>query len=276
MAAVGEESGVDQSEFEPVCGDAWRENVPEDLQEIGSRAIETLTERVRHALAFLQDGAEAVAAERRWSEAGYRKLATHGKKEEKTRAFCTWEHNIAELERVPECVSVMRLPCDVEHVKKMIDERWEMRPKWDFNCAASVKGRQFNPLCSVFQNRFKSRLLFSKRVTCGFMLWRKLKNGGWFLTSAGLPHNHSLAGEPVGQGLTPMTLNVGGYHIVPGVGEHAGTCRVVVLLHVDPGGTLSFLSKRAYIMSLGNNFTRAIYLWRRWVLEDWTSTKDSS
>ena len=97
MAAVGEESGVDQSEFEPVCGDAWRENVPEDLQEIGSRAIETLTERVRHALAFLPDGAEAVAAERRWSEAGYRKLATHGKKEEKTRAFCTWEHNIAEL-----------------------------------------------------------------------------------------------------------------------------------------------------------------------------------
>ena len=167
MAAVGEESGVDQSEFEPVCGDAWRENVPEDLQEIGSRAIETLTERVRHALAFLPDGAEAVAAERRWSEAGYRKLATHGKKEEKTRAFCTWEHNIAELERVPECVSVVRLPCDVEHVKKMIDERWEMRPKWDFNCAASVKGRQFNPLCSVFQNRFKSRLLFSKRVTCG-------------------------------------------------------------------------------------------------------------
>jgi hypothetical protein len=49
-----------------------------------------------------------------------------------------------------------------------------------------------------------------------------------------------------------------------------------VLLHVDPNGTLSFLSKRAYIMSLGNNFTRAIYLWRRWVLEDWTSTKDSS
>ena len=67
-----------------------------------------------------------------------------------------------------------------------------------------------------------------------------------------------------------MTLNVGGYYIEPGEGDHVGSCKVVVLLHVDLGGSLSKMNKLAYILSLGKNFTKAIFLWARWVKQEWT------
>ena len=56
------------------------------------------------------------------------------------------------------------------------------------------------------------------------------------------------------RGTTATTLNVGGYYIEPGEGDHVGTCKVVVLLHVNLGGSLSKMNKLAYILSLGKNF----------------------
>ena len=67
-----------------------------------------------------------------------------------------------------------------------------------------------------------------------------------------------------------MTLNVGGYYIEPGEGDNVGTCKVVVLLHVGLGGSLSKMNRLAYILSLGKNFTKAIFLWARWVKQEWT------
>jgi hypothetical protein len=43
-----------------------------------------------------------------------------------------------------------------------------------------------------------------------------------------------------------------------------------VLLHVGLGGSLSKMNKLAYILSLGKNFTKAIFLWARWVKQEWT------
>ena len=115
---------ADGDGFEPVSADAWRKNVPDDLQEIMARARGRMVERVRHALTHLPEGKPLPRGESRWRSAGYRKLKTYGKNEDTTRAFCTWEHNADGFKDVPEAVSVLRLPCSVEHVREICC-RWE-------------------------------------------------------------------------------------------------------------------------------------------------------
>ena len=259
---------ADGNGFEPASADAWRENVPDDLQEIMARARGRLVEHIRHALTDLPQGKPRPRGESRWSSAGYRKLKTYGKNEDTTRAFCTWEHNADGFKDVPEAVSVLRLPCSVEHVREICC-RWELRPSWDANCERASRGQEFNPLCGLFENVFKSRLMFSKRCTRGITAWDELKNGGWLMWTAAIPHEHSLVGA-LEHGTIATTLNVGGYYIEPGEGDNVGTCKVVVLLHVGLGGSLSKMNKLAYILSLGKNFTKAIFLWARWVKQEWT------
>ena len=94
------------------------------------------------------------------------------------------EHNADGFEHVPEAVSVLRLPCSVEHVKNLLQVGDETQLGRELRESDSRPGVQ--SAVQPVRKRVQVALDLQQRCTRGIAAWDKLKNGGWLLCSTGI------------------------------------------------------------------------------------------